>query len=212
MAGQPQRFSSPLSQNTQPGIPPQQRAASASDFGQGQMQGQMNGAQPFPKSQSMGFNQNMSPNQPQQYRGSMGQPQPPHLNAENRQYSAGSGGSDRMPKSTSMPLDRQLPGTPPTNGTSMTSSPSRGSPQPSAVPAAQNSSPVRNFENNQRSRAASNASGPVPGAAGSRQPDWMKEYAAIVDLIGAQPSKTYMSSPPELEMILARTSAGGQPK
>jgi CCR4-NOT transcriptional complex subunit CAF120 len=40
----------------------------------------------------------------------------------------------------------------------------------------------------------------------------MKEYAAIVDLIGAQPSKTYMSSPPELEMILARTSAGGQPK
>lgn len=198
MAQQQQRYSSPLSQDNQMAAL-QQRAASASDFGQ--RQGPMNG-QGFPKSQSMGFNQGQGmPNR------DMGQSQPPHLRADNRQHSGGSGGSDRLPKSSSMPLDRQLPGTPPTNGTSMSSSPTHGSPQP----VGQNSSPIRPADN-QRSRAASNASGPVPGAAGSRQPDWMKEYAAIVDLIGAQPSKTYMSSPPELEMILARTSAGGQPK
>jgi len=40
----------------------------------------------------------------------------------------------------------------------------------------------------------------------------MKEFDAVVELIGAQPQKTYVGSPPELEMILARTSAGGQPK
>jgi CCR4-NOT transcriptional complex subunit CAF120 len=33
-----------------------------------------------------------------------------------------------------------------------------------------------------------------------------------VDLIGAQPNKHYVASPPELEMILARTSAGALPK
>lgn len=139
----------------------------------------------------------------------MGHPQPPHLNHDNRQYSNDSG---NIPKSSSMPLDRQVQSTPPTNGTSMDSSPSRGSPQPPpAVNASQGNSPARNVDS-QRSRATSNASGPVPGAAGSKQPEWMKEYAAIVDLIGAQPAKTYMTSPPELEMILARTSAGGQPK
>ncbi len=44
------------------------------------------------------------------------------------------------------------------------------------------------------------------------QAAWMKEFDAVVELIGAQPQKTYVASPPELEMILARTSAGGQPK
>ncbi|RXK40642.1 hypothetical protein M231_02099 [Tremella mesenterica] len=40
----------------------------------------------------------------------------------------------------------------------------------------------------------------------------LADFEAIVQLIGAQPGKTYAASPPELEMILARTSAGGQPK
>jgi CCR4-NOT transcriptional complex subunit CAF120 len=44
------------------------------------------------------------------------------------------------------------------------------------------------------------------------QPAWMREFAPIVELLGMQPAKTYVSSPPELEMIWARTSAGQQPK
>lgn len=64
------------------------------------------------------------------------------------------------------------------------------------------SPPVREIEN-PRSMGA----GPPQGQAG-----WTKEFDAVVDLIGAQPQKTYVASPPELEMILARTSAGGQPK
>ena len=39
-----------------------------------------------------------------------------------------------------------------------------------------------------------------------------QNFDDIVELISAQPQKTYVASPPELEMILARTSAGGQPK
>ncbi len=41
---------------------------------------------------------------------------------------------------------------------------------------------------------------------------WMKDFDPVVNLIALQPQKTYCASPPELEMILARTSAGGQPK
>lgn len=41
---------------------------------------------------------------------------------------------------------------------------------------------------------------------------WLKEFDPVVELISAQPMKTYVASPPQLEMILARTSAGGQPK
>jgi CCR4-NOT transcriptional complex subunit CAF120 len=44
------------------------------------------------------------------------------------------------------------------------------------------------------------------------QPTWQREFNGIVDLIGAQPNKHYVASPPELEMILARTSAGALPK
>jgi CCR4-NOT transcriptional complex subunit CAF120 len=44
------------------------------------------------------------------------------------------------------------------------------------------------------------------------QPSWQREFNNIVDLIGAQPNKHYVASPPELEMILARTSAGALPK
>ena len=45
-----------------------------------------------------------------------------------------------------------------------------------------------------------------------RKPAWTKEYDEVVNLIGQQPGKTYVASPPELEMILARTSAGGPAK
>lgn len=47
---------------------------------------------------------------------------------------------------------------------------------------------------------------------GGPPPSWLKQFDTIVELIGLQPQKTYVASPPELEMILARTSAGGQPK
>jgi hypothetical protein len=46
----------------------------------------------------------------------------------------------------------------------------------------------------------------------NNQPTWQREFNNIVDLIGAQPNKHYVASPPELEMILARTSAGALPK
>ena len=51
-----------------------------------------------------------------------------------------------------------------------------------------------------------------PRGDSSGQSPSMKEFEAAVELIAAQPQKTYVASPPELEMILARTSAGGQPK
>ena len=62
--------------------------------------------------------------------------------------------------------------------------------------------------------AAAAGGGPVGlnGSPGGPASTWMREFEDIVDLIGGQPGKTYVASPPELEMILARTSAGGQPK
>lgn len=56
------------------------------------------------------------------------------------------------------------------------------------------------------------AGGPTGRSAAPGSADWMSEFDPIVDLIQAQPAKTYVASPPELEMILARTSVGGQPK
>ena len=53
--------------------------------------------------------------------------------------------------------------------------------------------------------------GPASPGAG-REAGWKKPFDAVVEMIGVQPQKTYVASPPELEMILARTSAGGQPK
>lgn len=51
-----------------------------------------------------------------------------------------------------------------------------------------------------------------PAEGGGTPQAWIKQFDAVVELIGLQPQKTYVASPPELEMILARTSAGGQPK
>lgn len=57
-----------------------------------------------------------------------------------------------------------------------------------------------------------NAAAPGPDSGEDAPPAWMREFDTIVELFNAQPQKTYVASPPELEMILARTSAGGQPK
>ena len=54
---------------------------------------------------------------------------------------------------------------------------------------------------------------PIPSGLPQRdQPNWQREFNTVVDLIAAQPNKHYVASPPELEMILARTSAGALPK
>lgn len=53
---------------------------------------------------------------------------------------------------------------------------------------------------------------PSPSGPDSLDPKWKEEFEPIVELISYQPHKTYVASPPELEMIFARTSAGQQPK
>ncbi|KIR42534.1 CCR4-NOT transcriptional complex subunit CAF120 [Cryptococcus deuterogattii 99/473] len=89
-----------------------------------------------------------------------------------------------IPRSASMPMQPPAPGTTPNGGSG---SPRRGS----------------SFVNPPQPDAA--------GPANASQVD-MDRFRSIVDLIAIQPQKTYVTSPPELEMILARTSAGGQPK
>ncbi|BEJ16455.1 hypothetical protein CspHIS471_0510600 [Cutaneotrichosporon sp. HIS471] len=46
----------------------------------------------------------------------------------------------------------------------------------------------------------------------SKDPSFRQSFGPVVELISYQPQKTYVSSPPELEMIFARTSAGQQPR
>lgn len=89
-----------------------------------------------------------------------------------------------MARSASMPMQPPAPGTTPNGGSG---SPRRGS----------------SFVNPPQPDTA--------GPANASQVD-MDRFRSIVDLIAIQPQKTYVTSPPELEMILARTSAGGQPK
>ena len=91
-----------------------------------------------------------------------------------------------MPRSASMPLDQR-------NGSS------------TSTPPPAEKDPMRGSPSLEK--IGSNGS----GGPGGPQP-WMKQFDPIVELIGIQPQKTYVASPPELEMILARTSAGGQPK
>ncbi|KAK4683561.1 hypothetical protein P7C73_g6682, partial [Tremellales sp. Uapishka_1] len=93
--------------------------------------------------------------------------------------------SPGLPRSASTPFDRLSP-RPQTNGDSSSSSQGSSSPVP---PSRESARPVAN-----------------------EQPAWLKEFTPVVELIAAQPQKTYVNSPPELEMIMARTSAGGQPK
>lgn len=89
-----------------------------------------------------------------------------------------------IPRSASMPMQPPAPGTTPNGGSG---SPRRGS----------------SFVNPPQPDTA--------GPANASQAD-MDRFRSIVDLIAIQPQKTYVTSPPELEMILARTSGGGQPK
>jgi CCR4-NOT transcriptional complex subunit CAF120 len=53
---------------------------------------------------------------------------------------------------------------------------------------------------------------PMPPSSGGSPLANNSEFDDIVELIGYQPHKTYVASPPELEMIFARTSAGQMPK
>lgn len=59
---------------------------------------------------------------------------------------------------------------------------------------------------------------PVVSAAGMAAyplvptPEWRQQFESIFELFTYQPLKTYVASPPELEMIFARTSANQVPK
>ena len=159
----------------------------------------------LPKSQSMGFgNPRQSqlgsgtgnPNVPEThpYRGFLNAQQDKageQTQAQNRQSVQGSrsqGGQTGMPRSSSMPLDQLARG----NGHSNARSP------PPVEKETMSGSPSMG---NMNKRSGDGANAPS-----------VKQFDAVVDLIAAQPQKTYVASPPELEMILARTSAGGQPK
>jgi len=154
-------------------------------------------AQTMPKSQSMGFQrQNVPETHP--YRGYLNSQQDQGANSPNeldersthsgqRGQGAQGGQNGSMPRSNTMPLNQM-----------------------------QKSSPVRSpppieKETMSGSPSLSNIGEGVGGVGAPNQP-WMRQFEVIVELIAAQPQKTYVASPPELEMILARTSAGGQPK
>lgn len=144
----------------------------------------------MPKSQSMGFAPQGRTQDTHPYRGSLaGQPE--------EQDSP----QTRLAKSTSMPFNKNTPPIPDQPAFPGSASPAaRGSP---LVPSTSNQ--VRP----ERERTFSAGSG---RAIPTDQPRWMGEFAPIVELLAMQPQKTYVSSPPELEMIWARTSTGGQPK
>ncbi|WVN89606.1 uncharacterized protein L203_104833 [Cryptococcus depauperatus CBS 7841] len=81
-------------------------------------------------------------------------------------------------------------------------------PAPSITPARGRGSPHQgSFFDGAGSTNPSSASGP-----GNHDIVDMDRFMPIMELIAVQPQKVYVTSPPELEMILARTSAGGQPK
>lgn len=172
----------------------------------------------FPKSQSMGFaqqqrNDRQSPplqgsNQPTGYGGLPGNLVDQRRDNTRSPPQQSQGGMNR---SQSMPFDQQVQQqqrqqSPMQNGAN---SPSTATPPPPAEkdvrPAGSpNVTPVRQ---------AHGSPGPGSPAIGTSPSDaWKRRFDGIVDLIAVQPQKTYVASPPELEMILARTSAGGQPK
>lgn len=95
----------------------------------------------------------------------------------------------QMSRSPSMPMNGNAGGSPSVERENM-----NGSPALSASP-------------REKGAGMGGVGGGGEGGGGST-----KAFDPIVELIAAQPQKTYVASPPELEMILARTSAGGQPK
>jgi CCR4-NOT transcriptional complex subunit CAF120 len=117
-------------------------------------------------------------------------PSPP-MPQQQRQLSRNQPSNDTLPKSQSMPLNDISPATrrPAVEAETMYGKPT--------------------LRNQRTASSSSITAGPgSPGLSAEK----MREFDRLVELIEAQPQKTYMASPPELEMILARTSAGGQPK
>jgi hypothetical protein len=210
----------PQSQGTSSTPPPGGRVVSQpNDFGPGREAG---GG--MSKSQSMGFNRPGAVPDTHPYRG--------FLNAQQQQQQLqpppqlGS-----MPRSNSMPLDKAALASsnghaPPSDRSSPASTLSRGTgpsvltsddrgpallPEGSPKQRAQAQAATPGTASQQPSASAA-PSAPSAPAGTAAHPAWMNQFNAVVELIGMQPAKTYVSSPPELEMILARTSAGGQPK
>nr|XP_031860163.1 uncharacterized protein CI109_004295 [Kwoniella shandongensis]KAA5527235.1 hypothetical protein CI109_004295 [Kwoniella shandongensis] len=146
----------------------------------------------MPKSQSMGFASRQGSGQGQvpdthPYRGYLNGQQ------EQQQQQQNQAATDKgISRSTSMPLDRQNQAVPPPPSRSPTTTKTNGS------------STLQNGPSPQRPMGHG-----IPQASSDRS---LERFDRIVELIGIQPQKTYVASPPELEMILARTSAGGQPK
>jgi hypothetical protein len=207
-----------------------QRVASASnpqtaanDFGPYPTAGSM------PRSQTMGFQGGSG-------RGGGGLPEAQAYRGNPNAPEQGQDGQrgPQMPRSGSMPLDKVLPPGPGsmTNGNARQGSPNAnprlatstsnsnmsglrqsGPPPPQAGSPSANSGSPSNMPTPQMVQQAptpsSQAQAQGPQA---NQPNWQREFNIIVDLIGAQPNKHYVASPPELEMILARTSAGALPK
>ena len=186
----------------------------------------------MPRSQTMGFQgQGQGQNQA---RGNMGVPDShPYRGLVDAQ---GRGEQTQMPRSGSMPLNQaQGRSMGVTNGASSPMRPGSGTGSPAA--GSPNSSQIRQPPSNQLQPIQSNTppihssnspsnmptpqtvqQPPTPSSQAlangqqPNQPTWQREFNNIVDLIGAQPNKHYVASPPELEMILARTSAGALPK
>ena len=189
---------SPLGQPGGPGGPPARLLSPGQVGGNGQQQRIVSSPQPRPQNdfgpaggnpqdssqaQTMGPGSRQNVPETHPYRGFLNSQQ------ENSRVSPGPGGQNGGPitRSGSMPLNQLND-----------SSPVRSPP------------PVEK-ETMKGSPSLSNIGEGIGGVGAPNQP-WMKQFETIVELIAAQPQKTYVASPPELEMILARTSAGGQPK
>jgi CCR4-NOT transcriptional complex subunit CAF120 len=72
--------------------------------------------------------------------------------------------------------------------------------------------PVAPAKLSSRDAATPTTIGQAPGTDVPPPAAWTRPFQPIVELIGLQPAKVYGASPPELEMIVAKTSAGGPPK
>lgn len=173
----------------------------------------------MPKSQSMGFPQSrsgVSIPETHPYRGFLNAQQEKDQQQQQRPYQGQSQGY-AVPRSISGPIDKLQPPIPPANpaitvnGNSGHSTPNTSEhftgEEGSSGGSTQQPHPTTDAQTPPASANTSTGKGDGPP-----QPAWQRDFNAVVDLIGSQPSKHYVASPPELEMILARTSAGSQPK
>jgi hypothetical protein len=183
-----------------------------------------------PRSQSMGFNRMVNPltngngngsdrpglqKQIQENDQSRMNLSPPNQNAQSQNQRDRNG----IPRSGSMPLNRHSP-QPSSIGTgqSTDSSPANSLRSDGANLTTPVSSQLGNGRSTSGNGPESNikmSGGPVNAVDGSARDTslpWMREFDAVVELIALQPLKTYAAGPPQLEMILARTSGGGLPK